>query len=97
MHTVYTVSVYLNSSLKSFIVVNLAAGGNMERPKSFSPGLLYSISPGSLPSLHLRDEAETNGLDWEAHKAEDRRESISLVILSVLRKTAAHWGLHKHQ
>ena len=68
----------------------------MEQPKSFSPGLLYSIPPGSLSSLHLRDEAETNGLDWEAHEAEYRRESISRVFLALLKKTAAHWGLSKH-
>lgn len=68
----------------------------MEQPKSFSPGLLYSISPGSLSSLHLRDEAETNGLDWEAHESQYRIGSIAHVILNMLKKTAAHWGLPKH-
>jgi hypothetical protein len=68
----------------------------MEQPKSFSPGLLYSISPGSLPSLHLRDEAETSGLDWEAHRSEHRIGTISDVIIALLKKTASHWGLPKH-
>jgi hypothetical protein len=69
----------------------------MEQPKSFSPGLLYSISPGSLPSLHLRDEAETSGLDWEAHESQYRiGSSIAHVIRIMLKKTAAHWGLPKH-
>jgi hypothetical protein len=68
----------------------------MEQPKSFSPGLLYSISPGSLPSLHLRDEEETNGLDWEAHRSEYRIGSISDAIITLLKKTATHWGLPKH-
>ena len=68
----------------------------MEQQKSFSPGLLYSISPGSLPSLHLRDETETSGLDWEAHKSEYGIGSISEAIISLLKKTAAYWGLPKH-
>ena len=68
----------------------------MEQPKSFSPGLLYSISPGSLPSLHLRDEVETSGLDWEAHKSQYQAGSISHVILTLLKKTAAHWKLPQH-
>lgn len=68
----------------------------MEQPKSFSPGLLYSISPGSLSSLHIRDEAESDGFDWEAHEAEYRSELISRVIQGLLKITAAHWGLPKY-
>ncbi len=63
----------------------------MEQPKSFSPGLLYSISPGSLPSLHLRDEVETRGLDWEAHKSDYKIVSISEVIITLLKNSMAHW------
>jgi len=68
----------------------------MEQPKSFSPGLLYSISPGSFPSLHLRDEEDKNGFDWKAHEAQYHVGSISHAILTLLKKTAAHWGLQKH-
>lgn len=67
----------------------------MEQPKSFSPGLLYSISPGTLSSLHLRDEAETIGLDWEAHESKYGVGSISQAIITMLKKTAAQWGLPK--
>lgn len=68
----------------------------MEQPKSFSPGLLYSISPGTLSSLHLRDEADTIGFDWEAHESNYHIGSISQTIITMLKKTAAHWGLPKH-
>jgi len=68
----------------------------MEPQKSFSPGLLYSVSPGSFSSLHLRDEEDKNGFDWKAHESEYHSESISQVILTLLKDTAAHWGLKRH-
>jgi len=68
----------------------------MEQKNSFSPGLLYSISPGSFPSLHLQDEEDKNGFVWKAHEAQYHAESISHVILTLLKKTAVHWKLPKH-
>ncbi len=58
----------------------------MEQPQSFSHGLLYSISPRSFTSLHLQDEAKTDGFDWEAYEAEFPSVSISEVVFSLLRK-----------
>jgi hypothetical protein len=67
----------------------------MKRPQSFSSGLLYSVSPNSFPSLHLQDEENKNELDWEAFESRYPRDSISQVIITLLKKTAAHWGIAK--
>lgn len=36
----------------------------MENQKHFSHGLLYSIPPEDLSSLHLQDEETTGGFEW---------------------------------
>jgi hypothetical protein len=74
---------------------NLTVGGAMKQSQSFSPGLLYSISPGSFSSLHLQDEEKTDGFDWEAYESQHHGDSISEVILTLLKKTATHWGISK--
>jgi hypothetical protein len=67
----------------------------MEQPQSFSHGLLYSISPMNFSSLHLQKEEKTDGFDWEAHESEFPSVSISEVVFSFLRKTAAACGIAK--
>jgi hypothetical protein len=37
--------------------------------QQFSPGLLYSVAPENFSELHLQDEANTDGFEWEADKS----------------------------
>ncbi len=67
----------------------------MEQSQPFSHGLLYSVSPENFPSLHLQDEEKMAGFDWEAYESEFSSDSIAEAILSLLKKTAVHWGLAK--
>jgi len=67
----------------------------MDHQKSFSHGLLYSVPPQNLSSLHLRDEERTDEFEWAGFKSNLSGESIARYILSLLRKTACAWGIAK--
>lgn len=62
----------------------------------FSHGLLYSIPPAVLPSLHLLDEAEQNEFEWGENGFGYSGETISHAVFSFLKKTAVAWGLVRH-
>lgn len=34
--------------------------------EQFSPGLLYSVAPENFSELHLQDEDNTDGFEWQA-------------------------------
>jgi len=70
-------------------------GGVMNQQQPFSHGLLYSISPKDLSSLHLQDDVREYGFNWEEFKTRSSSNLISRVILSFLKKTAANLGITK--
>ena len=67
----------------------------MENRKSYSHGLLYSMEPDSLSSLHLNDEEGMSAFDWKAYEAGLAGGSAMRVIFSLLKTTAANWGIIK--
>jgi hypothetical protein len=67
----------------------------MEQQQSFSHGLLYSVSPENFSNLHLHDGADADGFDWDAYESENAGDSFAQIFLSVLKITAAKWGLTK--
>jgi hypothetical protein len=67
----------------------------MEKQKSYSHGLLYSVTPESFSSLHLHDEADKDGFDWEAYEAEYAGDSLVTIVLDFLKTTAVSWGIIK--
>ena len=67
----------------------------MER-QQFSHGLLYSIPPGDLSSLHLQDEASHGEFEWGEDRPVYSDETIARAVLSFLKKTAVAWGLVRH-
>jgi hypothetical protein len=68
----------------------------MEYPQTFSHGLLYSVSPQDLPSLHLRDEERKDDFEWESEADQHRGNTISHFLVDLLKNTAAHWGIKRH-
>lgn len=70
--------------------------GIMEHPQVFSHGLLYSISPQDIPSLHLQEGDRNDPFDWNSNGRQRPRNAISQALIALLKKTAAHWGLVKH-
>ena len=67
----------------------------MEQQQAFSHGLLYSVSPESFSALHLHDEADADGFDWDAYEAEYSGNSFAQAIMVFMKITAAKWGLSK--
>ena len=67
----------------------------MEQQQSFSHGLLYSVSPENFSALHLHDEADAAGFDWDAYEAEYSGNSFAKTIMAFLKITATQWGLSK--
>ena len=67
----------------------------MER-QQFSHGLLYSIPPGDLSSLHLQEDASRGEFEWEEDRPVYFDETIPRAVLSFLKKTAVAWGLVRH-
>jgi hypothetical protein len=67
----------------------------MEQQQSFSHGLLYSVSPENFSELHLHDEADADGFDWDAYEAEHSGNSFTQTIMAFLKITAVKWGLSK--
>jgi hypothetical protein len=68
----------------------------MEHQQSYSHGLLYSVAPEDFSQLHLNDESRLDELDWDEYGSQSRKESFAAAVLSLLKKTAAKWGLDKH-
>jgi hypothetical protein len=68
----------------------------MENQQSFSHGLLYSVSPENFSNLHLHDGADADGFDWGAYEAQYAGDSFAQIVFSMLKITAAKWGLGKH-
>jgi hypothetical protein len=68
----------------------------MEHQQPFSHGLLYSVSPENFYNLHLHDRADKDGFDWGAYASEYEGDSFAQIVLSMLKITAAKWGLGKH-
>jgi hypothetical protein len=58
----------------------------MEQRKAFSHGLLYSIPPQNLSSLHLNGEERQDEFEWRELKSHLSGVSAARYILSVLGK-----------
>jgi len=67
----------------------------MEQQQSFSHGLLYSVSPDSFSNLHLHDEKDTDGFDWQEYESQNSGDSFAKIVYSLLKITATKWGLSK--
>jgi hypothetical protein len=67
----------------------------MEQQQTFSPGLLYSVAPENFCKLHLHDEADADGFDWDAYESRYAGDSFTQIVLSFLKVTATKWGLSK--
>jgi hypothetical protein len=67
----------------------------MENRKAYSHGLLYSMEPDSLSSLHLVDEEERGAFDWKAYEAELAGGSAMRAVFNILKTTAVNWGVIK--
>ena len=67
----------------------------MEHEQSFSHGLLYSVSPEDFSGLHLHDEADADGFNWEEYESQYAGDSFARLVLSFLKVTAIKWGLNK--
>ena len=67
----------------------------MKSQPSFSHGLLYSVAPGSLSSLHLIDEVGKNDFDWESYEADYNDNSLISIVFNLIKTTGVSWGLIK--
>jgi len=67
----------------------------MEQQQSFSPGLLYSVSPENFSKLHLHEDEGFDGFNWDEYEAQYTGASFSQAVLSFLKVTAVKWGLRK--
>jgi hypothetical protein len=67
----------------------------MKNQQTYSHGLLYSIAPDNLSSLHLNDEKGKDAFDWEAYEAEYKCDSLARIVINFLRTTAISWGIIK--
>ena len=52
----------------------------MDNQQPFSPGLLYSVGPKDIPSLHLQDDNAKAELVWD----ESESESVGRKIMNFL-------------
>ena len=57
----------------------------MKNQQTFSHGLLYSVAPENLATLHLLDEGGHDEFDWLAYEYESGRGSFMFGILNVLK------------
>lgn len=64
----------------------------MEQQKAFSHGLLYSIPPQNLSSLHLNGAESHDEFEWEELKSQLSGISVARYILSALRKAVSAIG-----
>lgn len=67
----------------------------MTNQQSYSHGLLYSVAPDNISSLHLNDEVGKDEFDWEAYEAEYKSDSLTWIVLNFLKTTAISWGIIK--
>jgi hypothetical protein len=67
----------------------------MKTEQTYSHGLLFSVSPNNISSLHLNVEDEKDIFDWEAYEAEMREDSVVKIIYQFLKKTATMWRIIK--
>ena len=65
----------------------------MEQRQQFSPGLLYSVPPEDIFTLHLQEEEGWDEFDWSENESRFSAGAISQAVLSFLKKTAIAWGL----
>lgn len=64
----------------------------MEQRKVFSHGLLYSMPPQNLFSLHLKEEKDQDGFEWERNKLNFSGKSIARSVLSFLKRAVSAVG-----
>lgn len=62
----------------------------MGNQQPFSHGLLYSVAPEDFSKLHLRDEDEQGGFDWEVSESRVAGSSFVAAMLDFLRGIAGH-------
>jgi hypothetical protein len=62
----------------------------METQKAYSCGLLNSVAPDDLSSLHLNDYGAKDNFDWAAY--EKNENSFSQIIVNFLKTTASKWA-----
>ncbi len=67
----------------------------MENQRQYSHGLLYSVAPENFSTLHLHDEDGMEEFDWEAYKTELEGESPVRLMLNLLKRIAAIFGIGK--
>ena len=67
----------------------------MEQQQSFSHGLLYSVSPENFSNLHLHDEDDADGFNWDEYESQNEGDSFAQIVFSLLKITAKKWGLKK--
>ena len=67
----------------------------MNNQQAYSHGLLYSVAPDNLSSLHLNDEIGKDSFDWEAYETEYKGDSLVQIVFSFLKTTAVSWGIIK--
>ncbi len=67
----------------------------MDKQQSYSHGLLYSVAPEYLFSLHLLDEEGMDDFDWQEYESQFKGDSLAQVVLNFLRITAVKWGITK--
>jgi len=61
----------------------------MKNQQSYSHGLLYSVAPDNLSSLHLNDDdVKKDEFDWEAYEAEYKGNSLAQTVLNFLKTTS---------
>jgi len=56
----------------------------MKNQHYYSHGLLFSIAPANISSLHLNDEEGKGDFDWEAYKG----DSLARIVLNFLKTSA---------
>ncbi len=66
----------------------------MEHQKYFPHGLLYSVPPGSISSLHLNNESEWDEFCWN-HETRAGEKSFTKSTLAFLKSNAIRWKLVK--
>ena len=59
----------------------------MEKQQAYSHGLLYSVAPDNLSTLHLKDEeVKKDTFDWEAYEAELAGDSLLQTVIGFLKR-----------
>lgn len=85
--TVYTVLIKLFIAFQEL--------PSMKTDQTYSHGLLFSVSPALISSLHIKVEDGKDAFDWEAYEAEMNGDSLAMLVYRYLKTTATMWGLIK--